>query len=492
MEPVLLIDFGSTYTKALLVDLDEEVLLGRAQSLSTVNENMLDGLKTALQKLLRIVSTAQPGFDERHITRKLACSSAAGGLRLVAVGLVPDLTLEAARRAALGAGAKVVGSYSFEITPADIKEMERKGCDLILLSGGTDGGNKEAILQNAGLLAKSALEVPVVVAGNRAVADRVREVLEKAGKYVEVTENVLPELSTINVEPARNAIRDIFMKRIVHAKGLDKAQAYVGEILMPTPLATLKAATLVANGVSGEPGFGELLVVEVGGATTNVHSVASGSPTRSNVSVKGLPEPYAKRTVEGDLGIRYNAGTIVGLAGEAGVLENIPGGKEALGPVRLKDFAESLSGNLGFVPESDAEFLADIGLARTAVDMAVTRHCGQLREVITLNGPVFLQQGKDLSELKTVIGTGGIFAYGRNPEYILKAALFAQRNPLSLKPRAPDFFIDRHYILYGIGLLSDLAPRKALRIAKKYLSAPESRTRPLPGSALSRGPAEPV
>lgn len=468
MDLALLVDFGSTYTKLALVDLDDEVLVCGAQAPSTVSDHMMIGFNNALALLLNSPECQSRRIRESDIKTKLACSSAAGGLQLVAIGLVPQLTLEAARSAALGAGAKVVGSYAHQITPEDVEAIERGPCDVILLSGGTDGGEKATVLHNARMLARCKLDVPVIVAANRVAGPRVREILSRAGKHVLVTENVLPDLDRLNVEPARQAIRETFVRRIVKAKGLDKAEEYLGDILMPTPMATLKAAELLANGAD-EPGLGELMVVEVGGATTNIHSVALGIPSRANVVQKGLPEPYAKRTVEGDLGIRYNAATIVGLAGEERLIGNIPARRESFDRQRTRSTADFLSQNVGFVPRTEEEFLLDIGLARTAVDIAVRRHAGTCKEVYTPDGPVFIQQGKDLTGVETLVGTGGIFAYGRLPEHILQAGCFSSTDPTSLKPRAPRMFIDRSYIIYAMGLLSEASPDKAVRLAKKYL-----------------------
>lgn len=463
----LLVDFGSTYTKVIAVDLDKGEIIDRAQSPSTVQENMLFGLQNALS---RLVVHGHP-IDEPTIkkSKKLACSSAAGGLRLVAIGLVPELTLEAARAAALGAGAKVIGSYSYELNEDDVRQIEQAECDIALVSGGTDGGNKDVILHNARMLAASKLNVPFVVAGNRVVCGQVKGILDSVGKYTEVTENVLPELEKLNVEPARSCIRNIFMRRITHAKGLDKAQEYIGDILMPTPMATLKAAQLVADGSGGEPGLGELMVIEVGGATTNVHSVAKGLSAGRGVIVKGLPEPYAKRTVEGDLGIRYNAPTIVDIVGQQRVLDNIPGRKPGCAGLDLPRITSFLSNNVGFVPENEQDLLLDLGLARSAVEVAAERHVGFIKELWTPYGAINVQYGKDLTELKTLIGTGGIFAYNPYAEKVLEAALFNPSNPSRLKPKAPNFYIDRRYILYGVGLLSELDPVTALMVAKKYL-----------------------
>ncbi len=118
---------------------------------------------------------------ERHIgalpsfTYRLACSSAAGGLRMVTVGLVRELTAEAARQAALGAGARLVGTFAYRLTAADVSRIEALAPDILLLAGGTDGGNSEVIVHNAAALGRSRVACPIVLAGNRSAMDECRE-----------------------------------------------------------------------------------------------------------------------------------------------------------------------------------------------------------------------------------------------------------------------------------------------------------------------------
>ncbi|OPX91793.1 methylaspartate mutase accessory protein GlmL [Pelotomaculum sp. PtaB.Bin117] len=464
MDINLLIDFGSTYTKVLAVDLDTETVLGQEQAVTTVESSIMVGLQNALNKLY----TANPVIKEEKINKRLACSSAAGGLRIIAIGLVPELTLEAARRSALGAGAKIVGSYAHELDEESICEIEANTCDMIMLSGGTDGGNKEVILHNARALAGLKKNLVVLVAGNKVVRSKIKEIFLSAGKQVEVTENVLPDVNVINVEPARTAIRNIFMERIVKSKGLDSAQAYVGSILMPTPMATLRAAKLLAEGTKDEPGLGELLIVEVGGATTNIHSVGHGYPRDGSVILKGLPEPYAKRTVEGDLGIRWNAHTIFELANDR-LRENLQLNNYQESIPHVEEVTRGMGGNVGYVPQDEQGFLLDTSLARTAVQVAMERHAGTLREVSGFGGLVPVQYGKDLTDTKVVVGTGGVFRYGLFPHSILEGVLFDSRAPFSLKPKEPCFYVDKGYVMYAAGLLADVAPTKALRILKKHI-----------------------
>jgi uncharacterized protein (TIGR01319 family) len=466
MSTVLLVDFGSTHTKILAVDLDREEVIGRSQAVTTVAEDITIGLNNALELLF-----SQHRLNERDVIGRYASSSAAGGLRMAAIGLVPALTLEAARRAALGAGAKVVWSSGFELDPEKIGEVEAAACDIVLLTGGTDGGDKNVILHNAKLLAASAIEAPILIAGNRAASGAVKEILDAAGKHTVVTSNVLPELQNLNIEPAQELVRELFIKEITKAKGLSKAQEYIGDIVMPTPKATLQAATLLAEGAEDESGIGSLLVVEVGGATINIHSVVDGHPTDPQTIVRGLPETRVKRTVEGDLGIRYNAPSILEFLGTDVCLRRL----RAIAPeldidaAGLESHVDRLSSDVGYVPQRDLDHFLDRVLAESAVAFAVERHAGTLRQEFSLAGEIKVQRGKDLTRTINLIGTGGVFKYGRWPEQILASALFDVNAPWSLRPMAPKSYRDIEYLMYGIGLLAEHHPTKALRIAKKYL-----------------------
>jgi len=234
----------------------------------------------------------------------------------------------------------------------------------------------------------------------------------------------------------------------------------------------LRGASLLAEGAAGEEGLGELIVVDVGGATTDVHSVAHGYPSHGDTIVKGLSEPYVKRTVEGDLGIRYNAPTILERVGKEGIIERMTLLNRSLGgSLDLEARIEYLSSHIGVVPQSEEDFLLDLGLARTAVDLATQRHAGRIEEVYFPMGKARIQYGKDLTKIRHVIGTGGIFAYGREPYRVLQVACYDRSSPESLRPIAPEFLLDERYILYAAGLLAEVSPVEALKILKKHLRA---------------------
>jgi uncharacterized protein (TIGR01319 family) len=454
----LLIDFGSTYTKLRAVELDPLAVVASGQGPSTVTTNVMVGMDLALADLEKRMGSL-PDFSCR-----LACSSAAGGLRMVTIGLVRELTAEAARQAALGAGARLVGTFAQHLTGDDVERIVELAPDILLLAGGTDGGNREVILHNAAVLATSPLDCAIIVAGNRAAAGDVEARLAKAGKPVLVTENVMPEFGELNIESARAAIRKVFIERIVHAKGIDRAASRLDAVLMPTPAAVMEAARLLAEGCDGLDGLGPLVLVDIGGATTDVHSIAAGAPTESGVIVQGLPEPYVKRTVEGDLGLRYNARSIVDAAG----LESIAAEAGVTGK-RVGDLVEQLTQNVEHLPRSKEEQATEVALSRAAVRFAVKRHAGTIETVYTVTGPVTVQRGKDLRETGMIIGTGGPLVHAPNPAFILKGALADPTEPLSLRPRRPRLMLDRGYLLYAVGLLSTVDRAAAFTLARQQL-----------------------
>ncbi len=456
MKAILLIDFGSTYTKLTAVDLESERILGTAQSFTTVQTDINDGLHKGLALLEAKIGKVE--FAETY-----ACSSAAGGLRMVTSGLVPELTGEAAKLASLGAGAKVVGIYAFQLTEDDLEDIRAAKPDIFLLVGGTDGGNTECILHNAKMLAAMKPSFPIVVAGNRTAARECQRLLE--GCEVYVCPNVMPKFGTLQIEPTQKQIREIFLNRIVKAKGLSKAAALLSDIMMPTPSAVLQAMELLAQGCEGERGIGELVAVDVGGATTDIYSIADGMPEHMSTVYKGLPEPYAKRTVEGDIGMRYSIQGIVDAAG----LDRISQ-LSGLSKERVTELVEYLKEHTDTVPDGDEEMeMLDFALASMAIEEAVRRHAGTIEETYTMLGQTFVQEGKNLTKVGQIVVTGGSLIHTRRTEQIAAHALYSPAQPNSLRPRAADVWVDRTYILAAMGLLSSHYPQTALRIMKKEL-----------------------
>ena len=163
-------------------------------------------------------------------------------------------------------------------------------------------------MRNAEGLASLELHVPVLYAGNSAIRKPVRRILEAAGIETLLADNVFPDVDVLNIEPVRRRIHEAFNRHIIHAPGMARLQELTHWGILPTPGAVLRGAELFAEAL------GDCVVFDIGGATSDVHSVTDGSMEWTSKMIE--PEPRAKRTVEGDLGVYINARNIVELAGD--------------------------------------------------------------------------------------------------------------------------------------------------------------------------------
>jgi uncharacterized protein (TIGR01319 family) len=447
----LLIDFGSTFTKVAAIDLNKTEVIASARVPSTVETDITKGLKEALN-----IISKKAKISNLEKKEALACSSAAGGLRMICSGFVPELTSKAANLAALGAGAKVIGCYSHKLTQQEVAEIDTAAPDILLLAGGTDGGDDQVIIHNAKMVACTGPGIKnIIVAGNKTTHDDIKVIFDKSNKNIIFTKNVMPEIGVLDTAPCNKEIRELFMKNIIQAKGIAKAKSVIKDVIMPTPSAVLEAAKLIAGGWGDDKGLGEVVVIDPGGATTDVHSIAKGNPERPDIMMVGLPEPYEKRTVEGDLGLKYNLDRLMELAK----------GRET--PPGFSETVEKF--HKGKLPETEEEFACHLMLSSLMVEVAMERHAGKLEIIYTPSGEKLIQHGKNLTEVKSVIGTGGPIIFSSNPHKILEGVLFREENPFILKPKKPEFFIDAEYILYAVGLLSQAEPKTALSLARKYL-----------------------
>ena len=451
-------DFGSTYTKLTAINASAAEIMGTSTAFTTIDTDVLEGYNIAFQQLEDKIGSFK--YDQL-----LCCSSAAGGLKMVALGLVPELTAKAAKMAASSAGAKVVKTYAFEISKSEQSEIYDINPDLILLCGGTDGGNKEVIICNAKKLCEIDRNFSVIVAGNKSASSEVESIFSNSDKDYVITENVMPEFNKLNIEPAKQKIKELLISKIVEAKGLSKMQKMTNFEIIPTPLAVLNGCELLSRGINGVSGFGDLMAIDIGGATTDVYSMSYGRPSIDNVMIKGLPEPFNKRTVEGDLGMRYSLTSMAEEINLNSLSEEIK-----IDCTDIKDWIDKCHQKPNTLAQRDSqEQKIEEGLAKSALKIAIERHTGKMESTFTPFGQMYIVSGKDLTEVKLIIGIGGVLVNSKNPTTILEGALADKQNLMLLKPKELQYLLDEKYIFASMGLLSTLDAKLALTIMKKEI-----------------------
>lgn len=454
----LTVDFGSTYTKLTAIDTINAQVLGTASAFTTIETDVMDGFNVALSNL----ESRMPNFKYDDL---LCCSSAAGGLKMVALGLVPELTAKAAKMAASSAGAKVVRTYSYEISKAEQDDIYEIDPDLVLLCGGTNGGNKDVIIANAKRICAIDRDFSVIVAGNKSASYELDDVFKNSGKDYVITKNVMPSFNVLDIEPAKKCIKDLFIRKIIDAKGLSQVQTMTTHEIVPTPLAVLTGCELFSKGTKHTPGIGDFMAIDLGGATTDVYSMSKGVPSFNNAVIKGFAEPFSKRTVEGDLGMRYCLQSLLeetdteSMAQEIGVEES-----------EILDWVNRCKSDPDIIaPDGSKELLIEEALARRAIEVAVERHCGVIEKVYTPMGEMVAITGKDLSDIPYVVGIGGAIINSHNPEYILEGVKYTPKTLNRMKPKQPRYMLDKKYIFASMGLLSLIDAELALKMMLKEI-----------------------
>ncbi len=460
MTAAVLADFGSTFTKVALVELGSGRLLARTQSPTTVDSDVMIGYQTALEAAISDAPSAELG-------PRVAASSAAGGLRVAAIGLVEDLTAAAGRQAALNAGARVELVLYGRLGPDARRALDDVRPEVVLFCGGTDSGQEQIVLNNAEAISLDPLDAHFVVACNERIAERVGKILGRHGARVDVVANVMPRIGSLEVEPARAAISEAFVHHVIQGKGLSQGTVFANSVVMPTPEAVLRATQLLAQDI------GDVVVVDIGGATTDVHSATQSADPTPGIRGPLLPVLPVLRSVQGDLGLRSNAPSVLETDG-AWLLESV-----SIDESTLVAAAGRRAASPDFVSTTPEEWGIDEALAVSCVFHAVRRHCGRLIIASRPNQPVRIStDGPDLRQAPLVIGTGGILVRSPSGEAILRDGL-ERCDDRCLTPRSPRFAIDSSYVLAAAGLLGDVDSGAALRLMRDTLS--------LDGAPMSAG-----
>jgi uncharacterized protein (TIGR01319 family) len=471
MNRALSFDIGSTYTKAALFDLeaDPPELLGQVQA-PTTQEDLSHAFTSLLCSLLALpmdtpLSRIRPGLP------LYVSSSAKGGLAIAAIGIVPDLTVSVARLAAASAGGRITACFSYRLTSAHVLELERMRPDIVLLCGGTDGGNESFVMNNARVLAASGLDATVLYAGNAALRDDVSGILE--GKHLVIAENVMPEVGTITIEPARGAIRRIFLERIIEGRGLARIRTLCSSEPKPTPLAVYE---LVAALAAGRPDWTETVYVDMGGATTDVYSHSPAFRAEDGTVLRGIVEPTLKRTVEGDLGLRVSARAAAETGG-AYIARRLV--EEGASREDFSAWVERCAGRPEILARTRDERLFDGILAEACLYYALIRHAGTVEEVWTPGGKIRVQRGKDLRSARRLVASGGLLARLGSPGAGVLRALSAARRDTgggSLLPESPKILSDPGYLLtLAANLAADHPAQAAAFAASRLIAAEEAK-----------------
>ena len=382
----------------------------------------------------------------------LACSSAGGGLRIAVVGNEELVTAEAGRRVALSSGGKVVAVLSGGLDAARFADLHDAQPDVVLLVGGTDGGNSSQLIGDAAFLAGADWAGPVVVAGDVEAQGHVAALLEGAATPYVVADNVVPRIGVLAAESARAAIREMFLAHVIGGKHLSARADFTAMVRGATPDIVLTGVELLSRGLDeARPGAGDVVVVDVGGATTDVHSVVELDPEESGLAREVVATTAVTRTVEGDLGMRWSAISTVEAAG-----------------LDLAEAAERRHEDPDYLPDSQAERDIDEAIARGAIDLALKRHAGRSKVVLSPEGRVVERTGKDLREVDLLVGSGGVLRNGAEGVVgrVLLPATGEHEDGWQL-PRAPRVVVDRDYVLAAAGLLVDSHPEAAYRLVRR-------------------------
>jgi uncharacterized protein (TIGR01319 family) len=446
---VVCVDTGSTYTKAAAVAVPSGRLLATASVPTTVGagQDVLTGLDSAVASV-----SAEAGGEPFEVR---ACSSAGGGLRLAVVGHERVVTAEAGARVGLSAGAKVVHVSSGMLDRAALDALKADRPDVVLLVGGTDGGDSEVLVHNAARLASSGPRVPYVVAGNVDVRDEAVALLEAKRRTVVACANVLPRIGVLDPLPARAAIREVFVRHVIGGKGFTRGPRFGRLVRGATPDLVLAGVELLADS-----GVGDVLLVDVGGATTDVYSALTPDAEEASLHREVVEVMWRGRTVEGDLGMRWSATGVV----DAALAEKLAGAGAGVDVAGLRAAAGLRHDDPAWLPASDADRADEALIARLALTVALRRHA---RPTVTVEGRT---PGRDLSQVALVVASGGVFRHSE------PGALAEMLAPVTSDhaggwrvPSSPRVTVDRRYVVAAAGLLAPDHPDAAAALLRDAL-----------------------
>ena len=450
---VLVAEIGSTTTVVnAFKDIDSEnpIFWAQGQAPTSVLEgDVRVGLQGAIDDLCQ-----KMGIDSLEYDEMLATSSAAGGLKMTVHGLVYDMTARAAKEAALGAGGIIHFVTAGKLRRTDLAKIKEIQPNLILIAGGVDYGERDTAIDNAEKIRSLGLRTPIIYAGNIENQEEMELIFdEESGQKLYNVENVYPKIDDMNVEPCRKVIQDAFEDHITNAPGMEHVRDMVNGPIVPTPGAVMQCTKLLNECL------GEVMVIDVGGATTDVHSVCKESDNVARILT--APEPMAKRTVEGDLGVYVNRMKVIESIGEEEFREKAA--EAGFDPDKTLETYKA-------IPKNEDEIKMVEILTEEAVMKAVERHAGQIRYIYGPSGRSTVAEGKDLTPVKYIVGTGGALTRLPHREEIMGRICEYDQTGTKLFPtHHAKIAVDNDYIMASLGVLSVKHKEGAIKLLEKSL-----------------------
>ncbi len=494
MTAILATDCGSTTTKAILIEKvgDQYRQTFRGEAPTTVEapfDDVTRGVLNAIQeveelsarRILEGDKILTPADQGRGVDIYVSTSSAGGGLQMMVAGVVMAMTAESAQRCALGAGAIVMDVLASNDGRAGHEKIERirhLRPDMILLSGGTDGGTISHVVELAEYIRAAdpkprlggGFKLPVIFAGNKDARGRIQEILGDRTAIV-ITDNIRPVLERENLGPARHKIHDLFLEHVMaQAPGYGALMGWTGAPIMPTPA----AVGLIMEKAARQQGL-NLLGVDIGGATTDVFSVVDGQFTR---------------TVSANLGMSYSISNVLAEAGLEKIQRWLPLFLEE------QDIRNRIKNKMirpTTIPQTQQDLALEQAVAREALRLALEQHKALAVELKGVQqertiADAFEQEegGKsliDLYRIDLIIGSGGILSHAPRRVQAMMMMIDAYQ-PLGLTRLA----VDSIFMMPHLGVLSQVNERAATEVFLKDCLIPLGSCLAAEGSAK---PGEP-
>jgi uncharacterized protein (TIGR01319 family) len=446
---VLVAEIGSTTTivNAFQIHREDPIFLGRGVANTTVSSDVNIGLNKAINDLKNNLDC-----EDLTYTEMFASSSAAGGLRVSVHGLVYEMTVRASKEAALNAGANIHLITAGKIKEKDLRKIIEVRPNIIIIAGGTDFGESETALYNIEKVLDLELEIPIIYAGNVENHEEINEMFKKRKKdnLLRIVDNVYPRVDYLNILPLRKVIYETFEENIIHAPGMNHIFDMINQKIMPTPGSVMESTMNLYEKL------GNLMTIDVGGATTDIHSIAIPSEEYREY-LEG--EPLSKRTVEGDLGVFINHKNVLKLFEKNDILSLID---------VSEDVFNELIDNYSYIPTTNEQKQLVYELTKKCTQVGLDRHVGDLRRVFTSSGQKIIPEGKDLTQIEKIIFTGGALINLPDTEQIVYDYL--KKNQTKMLPtKNVEIYRDHDYIMASTGVLSLKYPEAALKLLMKSL-----------------------